>query len=338
MRLRKEVKIFFLILLIGLSSILVFKYKDKIFKAKDNTKIVNNTEDAKKQSEEERKLKELEEQKKKKYDECMKQPYKMETLDKEFNDLFYSYRNLNLGIAFTDVNNDYTYYLNPKKGYYSGCVVKLFSVIYFVEKARAGEIDLHSTLTYRPEDKHQFSDMTDQHNFYDEIPITTLIRYMLTISDNSAYFIIIHNYGADTFNNYFRDKYGIYLNFTNKHPFISNYTAELGNKSLELLYELLKVDDEYSQLIRESMANEVENTLNFDDVKFLHKYGEYDVWHNDIGIYDSEDPYLVSILTTEALGDYKGLISGVNKDLYTIYKKNLDSKKEYCTGIMNLEE
>ena len=128
------------------------------------------------------------------------------------------------------------------------------------------------------------------------------------------------------------------MNFTNKHPFISNYTAELGNKSLELLYELLKVDDEYSQIIREAMSNEVENTLNFDDVKFLHKYGEYDVWHNDTGIYDSEDPYLVSILTTEALGDYKGLISGVNKDLYTIYKKNLDSKKEYCTGIMNLEE
>lgn len=324
-KIRKSVVIIFLVLLILLLVFVLFglkKHKPEEKKdTKAETKEVENPVD-----------KDME-LKKQKYEECMKQPYKMETLDQEFDELFKSYASLNLGISFKDVNNDYVYYLNPKKGYYSGCVVKIFSVIYFVEKARAGEIDLHSTLTYRPEDKHQFSDMTDQHNFYDEIPITTLIRYMLTISDNSAYFIIIHHYGADTFNNYFRDKYGIHLTFTNNHPFISNYNAELANRSLELLYDVLKVDDEYSKLIRESMANEVENTLNFDDVKFLHKYGEYDVWHNDIGIYDSDNPYLVAILTTAAYGDYKGLISGVNKDLYTIYKKNLDSKEEYCKGI-----
>ena len=324
-KIRKSVMVIFLVLLILLLVFVLFGLKKHKPEEKKDTKA--ETKEVEQPVDKDMELREQ------KYKECMKQPYKMDTLDEEFNNLFKSYSNLNLGIAFTDVNNDYTYYLNEKKGYYSGCVVKIFSVIYFVEKARAGEIDLNSTLTYKPEDKHQFSDMTDQHNFYDEIPITTLIRYMLTISDNSAYFIIIHNYGADTFNNYFRDKYGIHLTFTNNHPFISNYTAELGNKSLELLYDVLKVDDEYSKLIREAMSNEVENTLNFDDVKFLHKYGEYDVWHNDIGIYDTDNPYLVTILTTAAYGDYKGLISGVNKDMYTIYKKNLESKENYCRSI-----
>lgn len=274
-----------------------------------------------------------EKEKQVKYEECMKQPYRMESLDQEFNDLFASYQNLDLGIYFTEINNDYSYSLNPNKGYYSGCVVKLFSVIYLVEKARAGELDLHSTLTYLPEDKHAFSDMTDKHNFYDKIPIIDLIRYMLTISDNSAYFIIVRNFGAQTFNDYFRDKYNVSLHFTNKHPFESNYTAALGNRSLELLYEVLKTDDEASKVIREAMSNEVENTLNFDDVKFLHKYGEYDVWHNDIGIYDTDNPYLISILTTRAYTDYKTMIPKVNKDIYTIYKKNLDSKEQYCRGL-----
>jgi hypothetical protein len=156
---------------------------------------------------------------------------------------------------------------------------------------------------------------------------------MLTISDNSAYFIIVRNFGAQTFNDYFRDKYNVSLHFTNKHPFESNYTAALGNRSLELLYEVLKTDDEASKVIREAMSNEVENTLNFDDVKFLHKYGEYDVWHNDIGIYDTDNPYLISILTTRALTDYKTMIPKVNKDIYTIYKKNLDNKEQYCRGL-----
>ena len=279
------------------------------------------------------KVEEQEKERQAKYEECMKQPYKMDSLDQEFNDLFASYQNLDLGIYFTEINNDYSYSLNPNKGYYSGCVVKLFSVIYLVEKARAGELDLHDTLTYLPEDKKEFSDMTDQHNFYDKIEIIDLIRYMLTISDNSAYYIIVRNFGTQTFNDYFKQKYNVTLHFTDRHPFESNYTAALGNRSLELLYDVLQTDDEASKVIREAMSNEVENTLNFDDVKFLHKYGEYDIWHNDIGIYDTENPYLISILTTRALTDYKTMIPKVSKDIYTIYKKNLDSKEQYCKSI-----
>jgi hypothetical protein len=272
--------------------------------------------------------------KKEKYDKCMSEPYKMDTLDEEFNALLSNYKDV--GIYFTDVKNEYSYYVNKDKGYYSGCVTKLFGAIYLVEQAREGKIDLHSTLTYLPEDKHAYSDLTDQHKFYEEIPITTLMNYFLTISDNTAYFIIIRNIGADTLNKYFKEKYGLTLHFTNNHPFERQYTAELGNESLKILNKLLEVDDEYSDLIRESMNNNEENSLNFDNVKFLHKYGEHSVYHNDIGIYDDEDyPYLISILTLYAKEDYNGKISGINKKIYELYKKNLDSKQSYCQKISN---
>ena len=280
----------------------------------------------------EEKLKqEQEEQKQKKYDDCMEQPYKMETLEQEFNQLFDSYKDLDLAISFRDVKNDYVYFLNPNKGYYSGCIVKPFSVIYLVQKARAGELSIHDTLTYKPEDKHQFSDYTDKHNFYDEIPIIDLIRYMFTTSDNSAYFIIMRSYGADTFNQYFKEKYNINLHFTNRHPFEGSYTTATSDKLLQLLYELLQVDDEATKVMKEALYNDVENTVSFDDIKLMHKYGEYDKWHNDIGIYEGNNqPYLVSIFTTRALTDYKTMIPKVSKDLYTIYKKNIDSKEAYC--------
>ena len=146
----------------------------------------------------------------------------------------------------------------------------------------------------------------------------------------------MRSFGSENINKYFKDKYDIDLPFTNSHPFISYYTAELGNKSLELLYNILQVDDEYTELVKKSLYNEVENGLNFDNIKFMHKYGEYDVYHNDIGIYDSENPYLVTILTLYAYDDYIGKISSINKDMYTIYKKNLDSKKTYCENLSDI--
>ena len=273
------------------------------------------------------------EEKEAKYKECMQQPYKMETLDQEFNDLMASYEGKSLGLYFTDINNNYSYNLNPNVGYYSGCVTKIFGTIYLLEKARAGEIDLNQKLQYLPQDKRPFSDLMDQHSFYEELPITTLISYYMEVSDNTAFFIIIREFGAQAINDYMLEKHGITLHFTNDHPFEAYYTAELGNESLKILYEDLKVDDEYSAIVKKAMDNDSENGLNFDNLRFLHKYGEYDIYHNDIGIYDSDNPYLVTILTHYAYDDYIGKISSINKSFYEIYQKNLEEKEKYCRSI-----
>ena len=334
MKLRKGFKIFLLFLLIGIIGIVCFISKDKMkstFAKKEDVKEV--VKEKKEDNTLEIEQNKEKEEKQKKYEECMSKPYKMDNLDEEFNNLFNSYQSKNLGISFNDVKNDYTYMLNKDKAYYSGCTVKVFMTIYLLEQAREGKIDLNGMMTYLPEDKHQFSDYMDKHQFYEEIPITKLISYWMSISDNTAYFVAIREIGAETINNYFREKYNIYLPFTNKHPFVGNYTADLADKSLKILYKVLEVDDEYSKLVKDAMYNDVENGFTLDGVRMMHKYGEYDVFHNDIGIYEGEYPYLISVLTTDAHNDYIGVISGVHKDIRNIYLKNLESKKSYCEGI-----
>ncbi len=323
-RLKKSVKRIIFLIIVLLFAILGFIIVKSLIKPKDSQKessIKNTTNVVEKEDDS-------------KYQECMNKPYQMETLDQEFTALMDSYKgNKSVGLYFTDVKNNYSYSYNANQGFYSGCVTKLFGTIYLIEKARAGEMDLHDTYTYTYADKKPFSDLMDKHKIGEKMPITTLMDYYLTTSDNTAYFIIIRNIGADTLNKYFKEKYGLTLHFTNNHPFESYYTAELGNKSLEILNELLQVDDEYSALVRKAMGNDVENTLNFDDIKFLHKYGEYDIYHNDIGIYDTDNPYLVTILTHYTYDGYKDKIPAINKQLYTIYKKNLDEKEKYCRSI-----
>jgi len=323
-KLKKSIRISLFIIIIAIFSIITFIIINKNLSSPNKDKEDNkqNTEITPEPVKDESK-----------YQECMKQAYQMETLDQEFNDLMDSYRGKNLGLYFTDINNGYSYNLNPDKGYYSGCVTKIFGTIYLLEKGRAGEIDLHKKLKYLPVDKRPFSDLMDKHNFYEEIPITTLIDYYMTVSDNTAFFIIIREFGASSINKYMKEKYDITLHFTDNHPFESYYTAELGNRSLQILYEDLKVDDEYSALVKKAMDNDSENGLNFDDKRFLHKYGEYDIYHNDIGIYDSENPYLVTILTHYAYDDYIGKISAINKSMYEIYQKNLNEKEKYCKSI-----
>lgn len=273
------------------------------------------------------------EQKDKEYEDCLSKPYKSENLDKEFEELFKNYKNENIGIYFTELNNEYEYKLNPNKIFYSGCTIKIFDAIYYIDKVRSGEFTGNETITYLPQDKHAYSDYMDQHRFYEEIPVTKLLEYMMTISDNAAHFAFIRHYGASNINKYIKEKYNIQINFTNRHPFQSNYTANLANESLKILYNLLKVDDKYSQLIKEAMNNEEVNALNFDDKKFLHKYGELAPYHNDIGIYDSENPYLISILTTYANVDYMKLTSDIHRNIYKIYEKNLLEKENYCKKI-----
>ena len=324
------ISVIILLLISGISCTIYMNYRNKV-----QTKI-----ELDKKKEQEEKLKQeqlekerIEQEQKEKYEECLKKPYKMASLEQEFNDLFKTYKDKHLGLYFTDIKNEYSFYLNPKKSYYSGCVVKLFAIIYLIEQAREGKIDLHDTYTYLPQDRHAYSDLTDKHPYYDKIPITTLIEYMLLVSDNSAYMIVIRNVGAQTINNYFKNKYNVTLHFTNTHPFEAGYNAELGNKSLELLYNTLQVDDEYTKLVKDSMLVAEENALNFDDIKILHKYGELAPYHNDIGIYDGEYPYLITVLSLYANDDYITKISEVSKDMYSIYKKNLDSKNTYCTNV-----
>lgn len=294
--------------------------------------------DGRKEGKEEDKAEEVLEQKDtredknkdKEYQDCMSKPYKSDIVDDEFKKLFDSYKKENLGIYFTEINNDYEYYLGEDKAFYSGCTVKIFDVIYYLDKVRSEEFTGEETITYLPQDRRVFSDSMDKHKFYEKVPVTKLLEYMMTISDNTSHFMFIRQYGASNINKYIKEKYNIQLHFTNTHPFLSNYTAKMADESLRILYEVLKVDDEYSKMVKDAMNNEEVNALNFDDMKFLHKYGELAPYHNDIGIYDSENPYLISILTTYANDDYMKLISNIHKNIYEIYVKNLEEKEKFC--------
>ena len=75
------------------------------------------------------------------------------------------------------------------------------------------------------------------------------------------------------------------------------------------------------------------NSLNFQDVSFLHKYGLTDSFYNELGIYYDENPYLLSLFTTYAYEDYPTIIQEFSKSIYEVYLANSLEKEEYCRRI-----
>lgn len=307
---KKVLKFIICFVILGISIVILYRYAS----LKDSEVFENIFNNLKYQKQE--KLLE--------YQKCMDTPYKSEKLDLMFEELTKEY---NVAIYFKDLNNDYTLNLNSTKVYYSASAAKLFDVIYLVEEAREGNINLNDTLTYKPSDARQGSIGMKQHKYNDKVAIIEMIKYMLLYSDNTAHFMLVNYIGVDTINEYFSD---INLHFTKEQPFCNNYTTLMAIYSLERIYDILKIDDEYSKVIKDAMNNNNMNYLKFDNVNILHKYGYYDMYYHDIGIYDSDNPYLIAILTLYGNSNYQGKVKALSKGIYEIYSKNLEEKESIC--------
>lgn len=266
------------------------------------------------------------------YQECLLLPYKDDTLDTLFSEALSSYQSDEVAIYYKDINNDYVWNMNSTKIYYSASTSKLFEVIYLVEQAREGTIDLDSTLVYKPSDARQSSKGMKNHKFYEEFSLSKLINYLLTYSDNTAHIMLINYIGIDTLKAYFSDYNLVILQ---EDPYVRNYTAIIAERCLERLYSVIEIDDDYSTLIKDSMNNDYMNYLSFDDKVFYHKYGYYASSFHDIGIYDSDDPYIVVILTLYGnLGQnvFGSKVNEISKKIYEIYNKNQTLKENYCNN------
>ncbi len=308
----KILTMFILLIIIGI--VILYQLSPKVYKSKSDTL---------------EKLKVLET--KYAYYDCMRSGYQSEDLNKKFNELKSKYPNIS--IYFNDLSNNYIYSQNETKIYYSASVVKLFDAIYLIEKAKVGEIDLDDTITYLPSDNRSGSLKTSKHKYNDKIRLRDLIDYAISVSDNAAHFMLVKHIGASNLNKYFKTEHNINLNITDAKPFAYNYTAKMANASLELVYDIIDADDEYSKLLKNAMNNTYVNGLNFDDKEFLHKYGLFAANYHDLGINATNFPYLISILTPYGETDYITKVSKIHKEIYQIYEENINAKLEYCSKL-----
>ena len=251
-----------------------------------------------------------------------------EIIDTLFEELL---ETTNAAIYFEDINNNYTLTNRENASFYGASIIKLYLATYLVENARTGDINLDTTITYTYNYSLYKGRLLSTRTVGEEITLRDLIYYSIAVSDNGAYMMLSDYVGVNTWKNYANKLFDTNLNISENNRF-SYLTVTDTNELLKYVYDFIQFDDEYSNLLIEAMNNTYFNSLNFDDVTFLHKYGYYEVNYNDIGIYNSDNPYLVSIFTLYGPEEEYMFeqTKNISESIYEIYQTNLDLKEEYC--------
>lgn len=264
------------------------------------------------------------------YASCLITPYKSEEVDALFNELLNTLNTNELSIYFEDLNNDYTLTINPDTTYYNASIIKLFDASYIIDN----NVDLNDTITFTEDYRSMAKEGLLNYELNAEVPIKDIMYYAISVSDNGAHRMLTDYIGVDNLRNYAKNTLGITLTITDSDRF-GNMSVTSTNTLLKHVYELLQNDNDYTALLKDAMNNDYYNGLNFDEKTFLHKYGYYNQYYHDIGIYNSLNPYVISIFTLFGNPDTGALekVNNISKEIYNIYQTNLDKKEEYCYNL-----
>lgn len=264
------------------------------------------------------------------YASCLITPYKSEEVDALFNELLNTLNTNELSIYFEDLNNEYTLTINPDTTYYNASIIKLFDAAYIIDN----NVDLNDTITFTENYRSMAKEGLLNYELNAEVSIKDIMYYAISVSDNGAHRMLTDYIGVDNLRNYAKNTLGITLTITDSDRF-GNMSVTSTNTLLKHVYELLQNDNDYTALLKDAMNNDYYNGLNFDEKTFLHKYGYYNQYYHDIGIYNSLNPYVISIFTLFGNPDTGALekVSNISKEIYNIYQTNLDKKEEYCYNL-----
>ncbi len=276
----------------------------------------------------------IEAEKMQKYTDCLNTPYKDASIDDLFNQLIQELNSNSVSIYFEDIDNDYFLTSNENKNQYAASIIKLYAAAYLLDNARNGNINLDDTITYTSNYASIAGLKLSTRTVGEEITLRDLIDYSISVSDNGAYRMLSDYIGVNELKEYAQNTLDVSLTITQSDRFGYMSVTDT-NKLLNHVYNFIQIDDEYTDLIVNAMNNTYYNGLNFDDKIFLHKYGYYGSYFNNIGIYNSGSPYLISIFTLYGDPDQGALtrVNDISQKIYDIYNANIEAKENYCYNL-----
>ena len=232
--------------------------------------------------------------------------------------------NLSVSIYYQDVNTGYTFTYNEDKVYYGCSLIKLVDTLYILDKINSGEMTFDTKVPYNKNYYIKDNPCMEKYPPGEDIEISKVIECALTVSDNIAHRIMINYIGFNALQSYGRslgakniltggDSYGM-------------QSAKDMNIYLNKLYQDLVEYPTSGNIIKGWMNNTYWNHLAFDNTTMIHKYGYYGDYYHDVGIFFTEHPYFISILTLHGNGSYINTTNTLSKkinELHTLYDKEV---------------
>lgn len=233
------------------------------------------------------------------YNQCMQKETTFFEINKLKQELDTDLKKYSISVYYQDLNSGASYIYNPNKIYFGASLIKLLDGLYLYTNASdGGEVDLNTTIKYTSNFMMSYSEQMKQRKINEQITLKELVNYALSVSDNTAHFMLFNHIGKEKLKSYAKDlgikklvpSTGIFgsLNILEAHALINE------------AYKFIESKNKLSAEFRSFLENDTVNYLRLaTDKPIIHKYGSTDSVYHDIGIVYHNYPYSISILTNE---------------------------------------
>ena len=190
----------------------------------------------------------------------------------------------NVSIGYYNLSTDKSFYYNAGSVYYGCSLIKTLDAMYL----------------------YQNNLVTNKLSYY--------IKKAISVSDNPSHHYLINHIGKKKLRSY-----GLSLGATYTLVGGDNFGNTNVYDQVVYLKKLYELTNKYSDL-KSYFINDFENYLNFDNVKFMHKYGLLSPNYHDVGIYLGDNPYIVVILTKHS--NNRKIVTELSKLIYQYHMTN----------------
>ncbi len=270
-----------------------------------------------------------------KYQVCLNEKYSESDLTDNLNDKINQVKEIiakyNVSLYYYNPENEFSLTNKKDATYYAASTIKMLDALYIYKNADEGNLDLNDKATYKSSNYLGASKGMKKYKFGSKVALKELVKYAILYSDNTAHSILVDYIGKGKLKSF-----GNSLGAKNTlvGDIFGSISAEDSYYYLKALYEYFETNTENSKELKKIFIDSDQNYLNLPELNIdaAVKYGEYPPYYHENGIVFSQNPYLISILST--IGNNEKAFREINKNIYELNNTFYTERENRCKKII----
>jgi beta-lactamase class A len=222
-----------------------------------------------------------------------------------------------VGMTYVDLTTGKQLSVNGTQEFYSASTIKVPLTMMIADKVAAGELKWEDQLTYNEKNDYETGTGIIINDIQPKYSVRTLQEYSIIYSDNIAKNMLYDTFGSDI-----KAKQAIYAHFLQKETDWTDakFTSEDAAKILKILYQEKATNPEYQAIydyMKHTVFHERMDTPTTSG-KVAHKIGSYEGFLHDIGILETEHPFILTVFTNGKTNAGISYISTITDQLWNL--------------------
>ncbi|ALS03259.1 serine hydrolase [Enterococcus silesiacus] len=233
--------------------------------------------------------------------------------------------NGDVGMTYVDLATGKQISVNGTTEFYSASTIKVPLAMMIADKVQSGSLKWDDQLIFNEKEDYEDGTGIIINDIQPKYSLRTLQEYSITYSDNIAKNMLYDTFGGDV-----EAKKALYAHFLQKETEWDDakFTSEDAAKILKILYKEKATNPEY-QTIYDYMKNTVFHERMDTPTtsgKVAHKIGSYAGFLHDIGILETEQPFILTVFTNGQTDAGIPFIASVTDQLWSVQSNDYPKK------------